>query len=226
MAFINFPNPTPIFPTLAPLAWPVVKKPSFKSIVSIGTTGIETQFIRAVFPRWEFKLTYGGDNNWLRDQTQNITPDPQRIGQTEFEQISGLFLQCLGSYGEFYYSDPSDCQRSNITIGKGDGATTTFLIYYSWGTGPYTPSFSAPVSGIASLDAVYLNGVLQSSSTYSMDSSNTMIVFNTPPGSGVTISLNFHFYFRCRFLADLQEYEQWAENLWKYSEVKFQSVKP
>lgn len=224
MSFINYPSPTPVFPVLSPLTWSTHKEPSFKSTTTKGVTGKETQLIRAVYPRWEFTLSYGEDA-WLREQTQNITPDPRLLGKRELEQISGLFLQCAGSYGEFYYLDPDDNSRI-IGLGIGDGVKTAYPLFYTWGTGPFTPVFTAPVSGIQSIVSVYLNAVLQDPSTYHVDATNTMLVFNTPPNRFETITVDFIFYYRCRFLADMQEYSEWAKNLWEFQELKFQSVKP
>jgi hypothetical protein len=224
------PISLPIFPVLKPLAWPMVKVPSFTSTVITAVTGRECQLIRGVFPIWTFTLTYGGDS-WLREQTQNITPDPRRAGQTELEQISGIFLACLGSYKEFYYSDPQDCSRDRVYVGTGDGLTTTFQIYYTWGNYPagnLVPpySFYAPVGGIDSIQMVYFNTTHQDPATYYLDVTNTKLIFVSPPTAGTHIFIDYYFYFRCRFLNDLQEYEQWALNLWEHKELKFQSVKP
>lgn len=224
MSFTNFPLPVPVFPTLPPLAWSVHKEPSYKSTVTKAISGKETQLIRAVYPRWEFTLTYGEDS-WLREQTQNIVPDLRFSGVRELEQLSGLFLQCLGAYGEFYYLDPEDNSRI-INLGTGDGTTTTYQLFYTWGTGPFSPVFTAPVSGVQSIVSVYLDGVLQDPDSYILDSTNTKLVFSVAPTKGQVIIVDFVFYFRCRFLADTENYEQWALNLWENKELKFQSVKP
>lgn len=223
MSYIFFPSPTPVFPVLPPLAWSVHKKALMASRATTAVSGRETKLACCVYPRWAFTLTYGG-NSWLRDQTQNITPDAALAGFTELEQLSGLFLACRGSYGEFYYADPDDNSRLGQAVGQGNGAQTTFPLYYSWGAGPFTPSLTIPVGGIESLDAVYINGSKQNPSSYAMDSTNTQLVFNSAPSG--TITADFHFYFRCRFLDDTQDYSEWAQNLWEVKEVRFESVKP
>lgn len=225
MSFINFPSPTPLFPVLSPLSWVRHKKPGLASTAHIAASGRTHRLGRAVYPRWSFDLTYGGDS-WLREQTQNITPDARRFGQTELEQISGLFVYVLGSYGEFYYDDPDDDSRLAQAVGVGNGSQTIFQLFYSWGSGPFMPSFVAPVSGINTIDAVYINGGLQSPSIYAPDATNTKIQFTSAPSAGVVITADFHFYFRCHFLADVSEYEQWALNLWENKQVQFESVKP
>lgn len=224
MSFIQYPNPTPVFPVLPPLAYSVMKKPLMASRVITAVSGRETQLACAVYPRWAFTLTYGGDS-WLRDQTQNITLASGVAGFTELQQLSGLFLQCLGAYGEFYYSDPDDSSRSGEFVGIANGVVTTFPLYVSWGSGPFTPAFKFPVGGINALNAVYINNVLQSPTTYGLDATNTKLVFTSAPASG-TITADFEFYYRCRFLDDEMTYSQWAENLWEVKTVQFESVKP
>ena len=203
-----------------------MKKPIGSSRVTTAASGRETQLACAAYPRWAFTLKFGGGNSWLREQTQNIVTDPTLAGFTEFEQISGLFLACLGSYGEFYYSDPDDNSRENQFVGIGTGTRTAFPLFFTWGTGPFTPAMTLPVQGIASIDAVYIDNILQNPANYSMDSTNTILVFVHPPIGTTTIKADFHFYYRCRFLADEMDYSQWAQNLWDNKEVQFESVKP
>ena len=226
MSYIFYPNPTPIFPTLVPLTWSVHKKPIMASRVSVGITGRNVQLACCAYPRWAFQLSYGGGSSWLRDKTQNITPDARLSAYTELEQISGLFLACLGAYGEFYYSDPDDNSRSNQAVGIGNASQTIFPLFYSWGTGPFSPSMTIPVGGIQAINNVYFNGVVQSPSGYSLDATNTQLVFTSAPGSGVVITTDFQFYFRCRFLDDNLNFQEWAQNLWDMKEVRFESVKP
>lgn len=234
MSYIFFPSPTPVFPALPPLAWSVHKKPIMASRVTIAMTGRENQLACCVYPRWSFTLTYGG-SSWLRDQTQNIVPEAQLAGLTELQQLSGLFLQCLGSYGEFYYSDPDDNSRYAQPVATADGVTTTFQLYYTWGTGPFSPALSIPVGGVQTLDAIYFNGSPPppytpgpppSGYSWTLDATNTKVVFNTPPPAGTIITADLHFYFRCRWLDDTMDYSQFAQNLWEVKQVQFESVKP
>lgn len=215
----------PIFPILPPLAWPVHKKPIMASRATTAVTGRETQLAAAAYPRWAFILTYGG-SSWLRDQTQNIVPDPTKLGLTEFEQLTALFIYCKGAYGEFYYEDPDDNSRAAAPIGIGNGSATSFPIYVPWGFGPFSPSFFYPVGGINTIENVYFNGIVQPTSAYGLDITRTQMTFSVPPGLGTVITSDFHFYFRCRFLDDHLDFTQWAKNLWECQEVRFESVKP
>lgn len=222
MAFINFPSPTPVFPALPTVAWSVHKKPLLASRAITAATGRSVQVACAGYPRWAFTLTY----NVLRDQTQNSTPDPTLAGFTEFEQLSSLFLACLGAYGEFYFDDPDDDSRTNVYIGAGTGTLTTFPILCTWGFGPFSPAMYFVVGGIKTIDAVYLDGVLQSNTTYGVDSTNTQLVFTSAPASNSAVTISYHFYFRCRFLDDTFKFSQFVRNKWQCTEVRFESVKP
>lgn len=214
----------PIFPVLLPLAWSVHKKPIMASRVITAVTGRETQLAAAAYPRWAFTLTYGG-SSWLREQTQNIIPDPTKFGFTEFEQLSALFIFCQGPYGEFYYEDPDDNSRLKAPIGNGNGLTTSFPIYVPWGFGPLSPSFFYPVGGVKTIDTVYFNGIIQPTSAYGLDATKTQLNFASAPSFGTIITADFYFYFRCRFLDDHLDFSQWAQNLWECPEVRFESVK-
>jgi hypothetical protein len=224
MSFINFPSPTPIFPVLPPLAWSVHKKPILGSREYIAASGREVQLATAVYPRWAFTLTYGG-NSWLRDQTQNIVPDFTLAGFTELQQISQLFLACRGAYGEFFYSDPEDNSRKGQVLGTYTGnITSTYIVMSTWGSGPFSPNLSFPVGSVNVLSAVYVGGNLVSPTDYSLDATGTKLNISTRYSG--TLTIDFSFYYRCRFLDDYMNYSQFAQNLWETKEVRFESVKP
>jgi uncharacterized protein (TIGR02217 family) len=230
MSFINFPTPTPVFPALPVQGWSVNKKPIMASRATVSVRGTETRLACAVYPRWAFTLTFGGDS-WLRDATQNSVPDPTLAGLTELQQISGLFLQCRGSYGEFYFSDPEDNSRLEQIVSSGNGTQVLFPLTYSWGNGPFTPGMTIPVGGINTITAVYVTNsagvpILQDPTRYSIDSTNTALVFTTAPVNGRIITATFSFYFRCRFLDDTLTFSQFAQNLWELKTMQFESVKP
>jgi len=229
VSYIQFPATTPVFPVLPPLTWSVHKKPILASRATTAISGRETKLACCVYPRWEFVLSYGGGNSWLRDQTQNIVPAPGVEGFTELQQLLGLFLQCQGSYGEFYYSDPDDSSRSAAPLGTGGGTSNeTFQIMVPWGSGPFSTPFSFPAGGIASLDAVYYGGTPYSSSQYNLQTlpNGCFVEITADAPAGAAITADFHFYYRCRFSDDTMNYAQFLENLWDVKEVRFESVKP
>ncbi len=213
MDFI-FPVPTPVFPALRP-GFPVKVRPTFSSIAATTVSGIEITAVRQVFPLWEFELTF----EVLSDQTQNIAPDAGRLGYTELQQICGLFLACRGRYGQFYFTFPEDSLRTSALVGIGDGVTDIFTVFRTIGTG----GFNEPVGGINELLAVYINGIEQSGGSYNF--SENKIGFAVVPPAGVTITADYTFFYLCRFMEDIIDYEQFFRNMWTLKSCKFRSTK-
>lgn len=219
MSFITYPSPTPVFPALT-MGWSVRKMPTTATLQATSVQGIERRATRQAYPLWEFEVTF----EVLREETQNNPVYAPTSPHTEFAQISGLFLACLGAYGEFYFEDLDDNSRSSVPIGGGNDVSTDFLVYTTYFSGAYT--MAEPVGGIKSIDAVFFNGTPIGSGNYSIGSDKRAIHFLSPPASGVDITASYHFYFRCRFTEDKQDYEQFAKNLWEYKTCRFRSVKP
>ena len=70
---------------------------------------------------------------------------------------------------------------------------------------------------------IYLNGVLQSPSAYTLTLPN-QIVFGVAPASGVVVTADFEFYFVCRFTDDKAEFNHFADKLWELQKLDFRSV--
>lgn len=210
MSFI-YPNPTPVFPNI-PTSFPQSMRPTFNAAMTATTVnGNETRTIRQAFPIWEFEIVL----ERLKDQTQNLTNDGN--GFKEFQAISGLFLACRGRYGRFYYSCPQDFSRSAAQIATGDGTTTQFIVYRNF------LNFKEPVGGIESIQTVYLDGVPILATEYSYN--GNLLTFNSAPANEVVISLDFSFYYLCRFLEDMQSYDQFYNHLWSQGSCRFESAK-
>ena len=218
----TYPNPVPIYPTTNPnFSYSVHKRPTFATIVQTAVSGREVSSAQQAYPLWEFELTYEG----LREQTQNQQIDSYMAPHVELEAIAGLFLIVNGQYGRFYFDDWTDDSRKGQQIGTGDGTTTLFRVVRTFGFGQ--AAFTEPVGGvnISQPLAVYLNGVVVPSANYSITSDNLNVQFNTAPASGAVITMDFFFYYFCRFIEDVQDYEQFMHNLWTIKAIKFRSVK-
>lgn len=208
----------PIFPIMRSglAGLPVHKKPTFASIVATSVSGREVRSPQQAFPLWEFEVPF----EILRDQTQNIDPDdPTSFGFHELEQMMGLFYVAAGQYGAFYYQDMTDYSRRAQLIGLGDGTTKVFTAVRSFG-----PISNEPVGGIARIFDLYLGGTVQSAGSYSF--SGNKITFVTAPSASVAITIDFAFYYLCRFIEDTQDYEQFMRNMWTLKACKFRSTKP
>ncbi len=132
--------------------------------------------------------------------------------------LAGFFLQQQGSFGAFLFDDPSDDGVTGQYFGTGDGTTTAFQLYRSFG------GFFEPIVAPASVSAVYFNGVAQSPAGYSVNPATGIVTFGSAPGSGVVITADFTYYFLVRFAEDTAEFENFMYQLWSLKQVKLQSV--
>ena len=51
------------------------------------------------------------------------------------------------------------------------------------------------------------------------------MTFNTAPGSGLIITADFTYYFRCRFIDDKYDFENFMYRLWQLKKLTFISVR-
>jgi hypothetical protein len=200
----------PAFPALPGLGWSVHKRPSFSTRVANHVSGREVRAALYAFTLYEFELTFDG-----------LDSNGTYVGLTanSLQSLMGFYLNVQGQFGTFLYADPSDDIVTGQLLGHGDGATTSFTCLRALG------SFAEPVGWVTSLTNVYLNGVAQPSSTYSLTQPNTL-VFNSAPGVGVELSADFSYAFVCRFLEDAEDFEEFISGLWQVKSLKFRSVKP
>ena len=204
-----------MFPALPTIGWSVHWMPTFATIISTHVSGREVATPQQAYPLHEFTLTY----EVLREQTANQSIYHPNSPYTELQQMAGLFMACNGQYGWFYFDYPADDSRSLASLGTGNGSTVTFTAMRAYG--PH--NFSEPVGGINAIGDIYFNGVAQSPTIYSF--SGNQVTFTSPPGSGVVITIDFSFYYLCRFLEDQHDYDQFMYNLFTLKTCKIRSVK-
>jgi hypothetical protein len=199
----------PSFPALPGQGWSVHKRPTFSTRVASHVSGREVRSPFYAYTLYEFELTFDA-----------LVSDLSRpgLGSWSMQNLMGFYLQCQGQYGTFLYTDLSDNSVVGQGIGIGDGATTSFLFQRSLG------GFLEPVSWVASIEAVYLNGVAQASG-WSLAAPN-VLSFATAPAVDAIITSDFSYAFVCRFLDDQEDFENFMVALWKVESVKFRSVKP
>ena len=219
MGTIIRPDPTPVLPTLN--GFSVKKKPVYASIPQTMVSGWENRILLQAFPLWEFELTY----EVLRSETQNISLYAQNSPHIELEQLMWVFLACGGQYGRFYYNDPTDYNRAGQAIGVGDGTTTDFRIVRTWGYGDLAGIEPVGAMNTEQFPVVYLSGVAVGNLDWNLSADLQTIEFVTAPADTVVITADFSFYYRCRFLVDLIEMEQFVTNKWLLQSLRFQTVK-
>jgi uncharacterized protein (TIGR02217 family) len=204
------------------VAWSVSKAPTMQTRVQRAVSGRELRAFDYPAPLWQFQLTF----NCLRDQWDTRGASGLGSGYDELRTLFALYLACYGAYGTFLFSDPTDNQRIGEYVGTGDSSTTQFQLQASYGLSG-APRFTAPVTAVSQVSALYLNGITQSPSTYSCVAglnSTGMISFPLPPATGAVITADFGFYFRCRFVDDTYSFENFMYQLWQLKKLSFISV--
>ena len=202
-----------IFPALPGLAWSVTKTPTFQTRIQRAVSGRELRALDYPFPLWQFALVY----DFLRD-----TPE---TGYDELRTLLGFFMLCQGAFGTFLFQDPSDSQVIGQQIGVGNASMAAFQLQRTMGAILPGGGFLEPITAPNIVRAIYFNGITQDPTTYSADAATGLVTFGIAPSSGLTITADFTYYFRCRFVDDKYDFENFMFRLWQLKKLTFISVR-
>ncbi|HVA15463.1 MAG TPA: DUF2460 domain-containing protein [Stellaceae bacterium] len=202
-----------VFPTLAGLGWSVTRREIWKTRSQEAISGKETRIADWSYPRHQWSLSF----DFLRQGSFS------GAAYAEFALLAGFFNLRQGAYDSFLYTDADDNMATAQALATGDGATTSFALLRSFG------GFAEPILAPNVVSHVYLNGVVQSGGSYSVNAwgaaSPGTLAFTTAPGAGVAIAADFSFYFPCRFAADQMDFEKFMAALYAAKKVAFISLK-
>ena len=195
----------PVFPSLAGLGWSVKRSPVWKTRAQQAISGKETRVADWSYPAWQWALTF----DFLRATST----------ASEFQSLAGFFNRCQGAFGTFLYADADDNAVTGQLLGAGDGATTAFQLVRAFG------GFIEPVLAPNVVSVIYLAGVAQSPSSYSVDPTTGLLTFTAAPASDAAIAADFSYYFRCRFAEDTVDFEKFMATLYRAQKLAFVSLK-
>ena len=121
--------------------------------------------------------------------------------QAQLNALIDFFRARKGRADGFRFKDWTDYQATGQAIGTGDGSTKVFQLVKTYPSGSVTEtrSITKPVTGTVT---IYLGGVSQSPSSYSLDTTTGRVTFTAAPGSGVAITADFEFDVPVRFDTD------------------------
>jgi uncharacterized protein (TIGR02217 family) len=202
-----------VFPTLPGLTWSVTKTPTFQTRIQRAVSGRELRALDYPYPLWQFTLVFA----FLRDNPG--------AGLDELRTLLGFYLTCQGAYGTFLFQDPSDYQVTGQYLGTGDSSTGVFQLQRTLGTALPGGGFVEPIVAPDMVTAVYFDGLTQSLSGYSVDPDTGLLTFATPPSTGLMITVDFSYWFRCRFVDDSYDFENFMYRLWQLKKLTFISVR-
>jgi hypothetical protein len=203
---------------------PIKKTPSFKTLTQTPANNVgELRISLTQYAVWMFELNLA----WMRGDFS-----PAQINSA-VQQIVGFYGQMQGSASDWLYFDPED-NGSNFNV-VNSGAGIGDLYYNSIGIGDSSTAnftLTRTVGGMRDLvqnfvsgyPMVYVGGVLQSPTAYSINSAG-VLTFNVAPSFGSVVAWYGQFYFRCRFLEDSwQDLEAFRYQLYSSASVKFKSL--
>jgi uncharacterized protein (TIGR02217 family) len=202
-----------IFPALPGLAWSVTKSPTYQTRIQRAASGRELRALDYPYPLWQFTLVF----DFLRDNPAE--------GFDELRTLMGFFMLCQGAFGTFLFQDPSDDRVAGQQIGTGDALRTVFQLQRTIGKTLPGGGFLEPIVAPNVVSAIYFNGIVQDPAGYSVDSMTGLVTFNIAPRSGLIITTDYSYYFRCRFIDDSYSFENFMFHLWQLKKLTFISVR-
>jgi uncharacterized protein (TIGR02217 family) len=189
-----------VYPSLLGFDMSVKWKPTFANLIQQAVTGAEVRILLRSYPIYDEELKY----EFLRSDSVNL----------ELQTLVGFFLQRSGSADSFLWIHPEDNSVTAQNFGTGDGNTTAFPLVRAYG------GYVEPVMWPNVITGVYLNGV--PTGAYTLGALG-VITFTTAPGNGVAITWTGTYYYRARFLDDLEEFERFANLLWSAGKVQLRA---
>jgi uncharacterized protein (TIGR02217 family) len=199
-----------VFPVLAGLGWSRIKTPQWSTRIQKAASGKEYRSALYQQPIYTFGLTY----ELLRADSFN-----------ELQQLVAFFNARQGSYDSFLFTDWFDNAVTLQATGVGDGSTRAFQAYRSFGGTAELVSNIAGINGLpGTTPLVYINnGTTDIPQTYTTNytiDGNGVINFVTAPTSGYTVKWSGSYYYRCRFLKDSTDFENFMYRLWSVKKLE------
>ncbi|MBV8060003.1 MAG: DUF2460 domain-containing protein [Alphaproteobacteria bacterium] len=184
-----------VFPTFKGLAYPVSRQPNFTTRIQKATSGLESRAALQAYPLYTITLTF------------------EFLSTADYASIANFFLSRQGAWDNFLFNDPTDNTATTQQFGIGNGTTTAFQLTRSWnGTG-----FAEPVNNVNGTPTIYINGV--STSAYTINSYG-LVTFTTAPANAAILTWSGAYYYRVRFGADMNDFNQFMSNLFELKKLQ------
>lgn len=193
-----------VFPPLPGLKWNVKRTSIWKSLSEEAVSGKEASVALMTYPLRRYTLSY----------------ELLRAGAlAELEQLEGFFNARRGKHDTFLYNDPDDNTVTDQSFGTGNGTTPTFALARTRG------GFTEPVQSLNGAPTIKVAGVTKTPGTDYTISALGVVTFVVPPANGAALTWTGNYYWRCKFLQDIAEFDQFMKNLWQLGRLEFRTVK-
>lgn len=193
------------FPQFDGLAWGCVKTPIWSTKIHKSASGYEARTSTFTYPLWKFRLNY----EVLRGDKSH----------DEVNRLIGFFNQCRGAFLPFLYTDPHDNQAQDEFFSMTRDTVLEYQLMRSLG------GFVEPVIAPSNQIVIYLDGIEQILGTnYTMLAGGKIRFLEAPPNDK-PITWRGSFFYKCRFLHDTTDFEEFLQDLWNAKKIEFQSVR-
>jgi uncharacterized protein (TIGR02217 family) len=191
-----------ILPSFPGLSWGRRRAVRWNTTIKRAASGREYRAANWSTPLYEYQLDY----ELLR----------QHAGSAEVEQLLGFINLRRGSWDSFLYLDPYDHTAAAQGFGTGDGSRTAWPLVRSFG------GHAEPVLGIVQAPQVFVDGAPAGNATVSPEG---LASFSTPPAPGAALTWSGTFHWRCRFMKDGYEFNEFLSRWHELRGLSFTTIK-
>ena len=191
------------FPTLLGQGWSLHYKPRFSTRTAAKVSGRETRTSAMTSPMWDIELRF----------------DALRSTYGDLQQLMAFVDEMAGQETPFLFAPPVGSSYSGAPLGAGDGKTTNFILTRALG------GYSEPVQVLIGAPTVYVDGVAQSPSAYSVSIPPATIAFAAAPAAGTVLTVDFSAAHLARFADDTEDLEEFMSGLWQAGAIRLETVR-
>lgn len=193
-----------VFPSLPGLKWNIKRANLWKTLKQESVSGKEMSVALMTYPNRRYSLAY----------------EVLRAGaEAELQTLEGFFNARQGSHDTFLYSDPDDNAVTDQSFGTGDGSTTVFYLARTRG------GFTEPVQALNGAPTIKVAGATKAAPADYSISATGVVTFTSAPANGAALTWTGSYYWRCKFLQDMAEFDQFLQDLWQLQRLEFRTVK-
>lgn len=188
-----------------------MRTPIFKTNIHESVNGKEVRWANQAYPRWKYTLSY----EVLRHTN----------ALQELQTLAGFFCARRGSFDSFLYSDPNDQYVQNhalATMAVNGISTYEYQLIRSYGG--FTEPVQVPESTSLEIKADGAGSwTLANGKLISANQITGVVTFNpgTAPEAGQTLTWTGYYYWRCRFMQDMVEFNEFLKLLWEAKKIEF-----
>lgn len=193
-----------VFPDLPGIKWNIKRAPIWKTLSQESVSGKEMSVALMTYPNRRYSMAY----------------EVLRAGaEAELETLEGFFNARQGRHDTFLYSDPDDKTVTDQVFGTGNGVTTAFPLARVRG------GFTEPVQSVNGAPTIKVAGVTKATPADYTISTLGVVNFVVAPANGAALTWTGNYYWRCKFLQDIAEFDQFLKDLWQLQRLEFRTVK-